>query len=220
MPAQKWMNQMVNEVAEVKPPVFVIACGDEGVQLNEGVRLGVVGSGIRFEHAPKIIAALKKTFPLEQLRVVASQENDWIRAQFDLATFEQADATMQQQAEVLADKEELLYGGFLPFADPKNLQHGVRGHMVRPRKIHIANAICFTVGGGEQVYNLGRYMISADWLHAADFSVAKAAIEEQVAFYTKLGTGELKIVIIEEGQLDDAVKAKNKATLKKLGYGE
>ena len=67
-----------------------------------------------------------------------------------------------KKSKLLADKNDLLYAGEFPFADPEELEHGVKGHMVRPRGIHIANKICFTVAGGEEVYNLGQYLISAD----------------------------------------------------------
>jgi len=198
--------------------VYVITCGDEGVQINEGTRLSVIGSGIKFEYFPQLIKYLKKLFPEDKLRIVSSQENRWIKDQFDLNTFEQADATMQQQAQALADHEDLLYVGFLPFADPKVLKHEVKGHMVRPKGVHIANKICFTLAGGEQTFNLGQYQISAEWLHLADKKIAKKIIDTQVDFYQKMAGDKLIIVYEEKGPLGEKISQKNKEVLKSLGY--
>lgn len=197
---------------------YVITCGDEGVQINEGKRLAVVGSGIKFKHFSKIVAGLKKVLADDQIRIVASGENDWIKQQFELNTFEQADATMQQQAQMVADDESLLYAGFLPFADPKELEHGIKGHMVRPKGIHIANKICFTLAGGEGTYNLGHYLISAEWVSKVDKKVAEEAIKTQVEFYTNLAGQKLEIVFEEEGDLDPEIVTQNKEFLQSIGY--
>jgi len=37
---------------------YVITCGDEGVQINQGTRLGIVGAGFRVPHFSKIVKAL------------------------------------------------------------------------------------------------------------------------------------------------------------------
>ena len=137
---------------------YVITCGDDGVQINEGVRLGVAGAGVEVEHFSEVVKALKKIFGKE-LCVVASAENDWIKQSFELNDYHQADATMQQQTEAMADREGLKYAGFLPFADPKPLKYEIKGHMVRPRGVHIANKISFTLAGGEQTYNLGNFVV-------------------------------------------------------------
>ena len=39
---------------------YVIAAGDEGVQLNEGTRLGVVGAGVKFDGFSTIAKSLKQ----------------------------------------------------------------------------------------------------------------------------------------------------------------
>lgn len=200
--------------------VYVIACGDEGVQINEGTRLAFVGAGFRLDGFPDVIKTLKKLFG-NDLRIVSNEENDWLKQKLELSTWEQTTASAQQHIEALADKEELLYSGFLPFSDPKQLKHDVRGHMVRPHGIHIANKICFTVGGGEQTYNLGCYVISADWVAEADKKLVKQVIGEQIAFYEKLAGGqELKRVVEEGGELGEEVAAKNKAVLQELGFVE
>ena len=195
---------------------YVIACGDEGVQLNDGVRLGVLGSGFQLEGFSQVVAGLKKVLGSE-LRIVASEENDWLKQQLDLMNWEQVNASAQQQLQALADKEELLYAGFLPFTDPQQLEHGVRGHMVRPHGIHIANKICFTLAGGEQKFNLGCYVISAEWVSEVEPKVAKAFLQAQIDFYTKLSGGsKLAFVFEEGGELGPEVAAKNKAALENL----
>ena len=197
---------------------YVITCGDEGVQVNEGTRLGVVGAGIRFEGFSQLVTALKKVLADKDIRLAASAENDWIKQQFALDTFEQADATMQQHAEAVADEEKLLYAGFMPFSDPKELKHDIKGHMVRPKGIHVANQICFTLAGGEQTYNLGKYLISAEWVSEVEPKLAKQLIQTQVDFYTKLAGQDLTITFEEEGELGTDVAAKNKAVLEKMGF--
>lgn len=197
--------------------IYVVACGDEGVQLNEGIRLGVVGAGFRVTDFSEVIKALKKTFATDELRIVSNEENEWIKQKLELNTWEQVTASSQQHLEALADREGLLYAGFLPFADPKVLEHGVKGHMVRPHGIHIANKICFTVGGGEQKFNLGQFVISADWVSDAPEAIVTHALSEQVAFYQKLvGETKLKYVLEEGGSLGAEKAAKNKDVLKKL----
>ena len=72
----------------------IIACGDEGLQLNEGTRLGLVGSGVSFPHADTIISHLKTLF--DDISLVSSEENDWIRSHFSLNTWEQAKSNALQ----------------------------------------------------------------------------------------------------------------------------
>lgn len=195
---------------------YVITCGDEGIQLNEGTRLGVVGSGVKFEHADKIIGYLKQLFP--DVFIVSSEENDWVRTQFQLNNWEQTNATFQQQVEVIADRNKVDYAGFLAFTDPKMIKEGVKGHLVRPKNIHIANSISFTLGGGEQKYHLGKFVISADWVHLAKPDFVKKALIEQIEYYKKLAkVDEIKILCEEEGSLDPEIIAKNKAMLEKTG---
>jgi hypothetical protein len=198
--------------------VYVITCGDEGVQINEGTRVAVVGAGFRLENFSEVVKALKKTFG-DDLRIAASEENDWLKEQLSLSNWEQVNASAQQHIGAVADQEGLLYSGYLPFSDPKQLKHEVKGHMVRPHAIHIANKICLTVGGGEQKYNLGHYVISADWVANADSKLVKQVLDAQIAFYTKLNGGNaLPIELEETGELGEEAVAKNKAVLEKLGY--
>lgn len=204
----------------------MITGGDEGVQLNEGTRLGFVGSGFRLDGFETLVPTLKQLFPKKELVMAASAENDWVRQQMELSTWEQTDALAQQQIEALADKVKLPYAGFLPFADPEEIEHGVKGHMVRPKGIHIANKICFTVAGGEQKFHLGYFMISADWVSEVDATLVKKIIEPQIAFYEELVSRELPRLIdaeelsdeeeLPEPLFDDVRQQANIAVLKKL----
>lgn len=196
---------------------FVIACGDEGVQVNVGIRLGVVGAGAVLEHNTEIVAAIKKTVG-DNVVIAASSQNDWIKQTFRLDDFEQADATMQQQVAALADRCGIKYAGFMPFTDPQQLEYGVKGHMVRPQGIHIGTKIILTLGGGEQKFHLGHYLISADWVAAADKSVVLGALKTQIEFYRGLiGDKKAPIELETEGVLGEKMAAKNKAVLEKLG---
>jgi hypothetical protein len=197
---------------------YVITCGDEGVQINEGTRLAVVGSGFRVEGFSEVTKIIKKLFGPEVF-IASSEENDWVKKQLDLSNWEQVNASSQQHIEALADREGLSYAGFLPFSDPKQLAEGVKGHMVRPHAIHIANKISFTVGGGEQKYNLGNYLISADWVAQAPEELVKSFLTTQVEFYQTLAGKTPLIILVEEGgSLGEEVAAQNKAVLQKLGF--
>jgi hypothetical protein len=196
---------------------YVITCGDEGIQINQGTRLAIVGAGYNLEEFSEIVKALKSLLG-EEIAIAASEENSWIKQQLDLSTWEQADASMQQHIAALADKQGLHYSGILPFADPQELEHGIKGHMVRPHGIHIGTTITFTLDGGEQTYHLGQYLISAEWVSSVDPEVAKKAIETQVAHYKLLGGGELAFSVQTGGELGEEVAAKNKAVLESFGY--
>lgn len=210
-------------VVEKKKKAYVITCGDEGVQINEGTRLAFVGAGLKLEGFSKAVAALKDLLG-EKIVLASSQENDWVKEKFELSDWEQVNATTQQHAEALADKEGLKYSGYLPFTDPRKLKYDIKGHMVRPPKVHVANKICFTLGGGEQTYNLGCYQISAEWVHVVPKKLAESTIMTQVEFYTKLAakgsfasTEGLKFVYEMDGEIDSKIAEKNKKILEKMG---
>jgi len=197
---------------------YIITCGDEGVQINEGTRLSVVGAGLQLDGFSDIVTALKKLLG-DDLRIAASEENAWIKEKLGLDTWDQVNASGQQQIEALADKENLLYSGNLPFADPQELEHDIKGHMVRPHGIHIAMKIAFTLDGGEQKYHLGQYLISAEWVSELPFEQAKEIIATQVAHYQALAKNtELTFTVQQGGELGEEVAAKNKALLEKMGY--
>ena len=198
---------------------YVITCADEGVQVNEGTRLGFVGAGYKLPYFSQAVAAL--TSILEPgLRIAASEECDWMREKLELSNWEQVTASSQQHIEALADKEGLLYAGFIPFADPKGLKHDIKAHMVRPKNVHIANKICFTLAGGEQTYNLGCFLLSAEWLHAVPEEVATELIKTQIAFLQKLsGRTDLQMVLEEKGALAESspeVVAQNKSIIQAI----
>lgn len=197
---------------------YVITCGDEGVQVNEGTRLGFAGAGFRLEGFSKALKALKSLLG-KDIRVAASEECDWMKDQLELSNWEQVTASSQQHVEALADREKLLYSGFIPFTDPKKLDHDIKAHMVRPREVHIANKLCFTLAGGEQTYNLGCFLISADWVHKVDFDTAKDIINAQVDFYKKIAKrDDLEVIFETEGDLGEDVAKKNAEVLKKMGF--
>lgn len=195
---------------------YVITCGDEGVQVNVGVRLAFVGAGYELPGFHEVVKILKKLFG-SKLYIVSNQENDWVKQKMNLSDWEQTNASAQQQIEALADKERLLYVGYLPFADPKKLKYGIKGHMVRPKKVHVANKICFTLGGGEQIYNLGCYRISADWVGSAPKNLVEQVIKPQVEFYKKLSSGKLQLVYELGGELGEKIAKKNLKSLQKIG---
>lgn len=210
---------------------LVIADGDEGVQLNHGRRFAFLGSGFRLPHFSQVVKSLQKVvndaLPKEQLdkklKIAASEENSWFKQELDLNDWDETNASAQQQLAALADQLKLEYVGILPFADPKELAGDVKGHMVRPHNMHLANQVCFTVAGGEEVYNLGQYLISADWL--AEFTnhgkknlvEAQELLKIQMNFYQKLaGENKLKVLIEEQGPFDKKIVALNQQLLKKI----
>ncbi|MCA9369150.1 hypothetical protein KC721_02545 [Candidatus Woesebacteria bacterium] len=199
---------------------YVITCGDEGVQINEGTRLAFAGSGFKLEGFSTAVSILKELLK-EDIRIVTHSECGWIREQLELSNWEQTEASSQQYIESLADREGLMYSGILPFADPRELNHGVKGHMVRPKGIHIANKIMFTLAGGEQTYNLGCYVISADWVAEADKKVVKEMMEAQMEHYKALAKGnELAIIFEAEGPLGAEVAEANRQMLESVGITE
>lgn len=200
---------------------YVITCGDEGVQVNEGTRLGFAGSGYKLAGFSAAVTILKKLLGEEQIRIATHSECDWIKDQLDLSNWEQVEASSQQYIEALADTEGLLYSGILPFSDPRELKHGIKGHMVRPKKIHIANKIAFTLAGGEQTYNLGCFLISAEWVAAAPKKLVKEMMDVQIAHYRKIGGMEdLQFVFEREGELSEEIVAANEKMLESIGITE
>lgn len=202
---------------EITVPVpYVITCGDEGVQINFGTRLSFAGSGFQLEGFSKAVSILKKSLKTD-IAIASSQENDWFKQQLGLQEWKEINALAQKHVKTLADKEGLLYSGYLPFSDPKKLKHEVKGHMVRPHDVHVANKICFTLAGGEQTYNLGCYQISADWLYKVPKKLAEEMMLTQVKFYNKVAGMKLILVVEEEGPLGEKIAKKNRKILEKMG---
>jgi len=106
----------------------------------------------------------------------------------------------------------------MPFADPQDVDHGIKGHMVRPHGVHLANKICFTFGGGEQEYNLGQYLISADWVFDANSKTVKKMMDVQIEFLKKISNTDLKFVCQMDGVLGEKIAQKNKTVMEKLGF--
>ncbi len=196
---------------------YVITCADDGVQINEGTRLGIGGCGLEIDGIEEVFEGLK-TVMEGDIAIAASQENDWTKKHLDLDSFEQADATMQQEVQMLAQKNGLNYCGFIKFTDPQEMDHGIKAHMVRPQGMHIGNQIAFTLGGGEFKYHLGYYLLSAEWVGEVDPDLAKAVLDQQIDFYRELAGSELPLVFEMAGDLSEEIAEKNLEIIHDLGY--
>jgi len=197
-------------------PPYVITCGDEGVQINHGTRLAFAGSGYELEGFSEAVKILKKLLGAK-IRIASNQENDWIKDKLDLNDWEPVNAAAQKHVKELADKEGLLYAGYLPFADPRKLKHDIKGHMVRPKKVHVGNKICFSLGGGEQVYNLGCFRLAADWVGSAPKKLVEKVILPQIDFYKSLTSARVMMYYELGGELDESLAQKNLKMLEKIG---
>ena len=89
--------------------------------------------------------------------------------------------------------------------------------------MHLANQVCFTVAGGEEIYNLGQYLISADWLleftnnGKKNMSEAKECLLAQLNFYQSLSKDfALKILIEDKGPFPKQVIKANQQLLEKI----
>ncbi len=199
------------------PSRYVITDCDEGAQINSGIRLGFVGSGYELKGFSEVVKILSKLFP-GKLVIAATSQSDWMKDRLGLTDWDEINAMAQQHLQALAEKENLLYSGLLKFEDPKEIGHGIKGHMVRPKNMHLANKICFSLGGGEQVYNLGQYVLSADWLCKANEELAKKVINSQLDFLQSVSKTSLKLVGQMDGALGKETALKNKKMLAKIGY--
>lgn len=191
---------------------LVIATGDEGLQLNCGVRFGFAGSGYDLPHFEEAVKILKKYLP-QDLVLVSMQEDDWMSEK--LAT--KNPNLYQETLEKFAKKHKVKYVGQLDYGDPRDLSDGVtRGHIVRPQKIHVADRICFTTGGGEQVYNLREFVISADYIFGLKKKQAQEILQPQIEFYQKLAGRPLKFTMETKGVLDEKLASKNQKLLEEI----
>ncbi|MEA2056647.1 MAG: hypothetical protein U9O78_02985 [Patescibacteria group bacterium] len=202
---------------KINAPKLVIADGDEGVQINEGIRLAFAGAGYEVPGFSEIVKALKKIFK-EKIRLASTQNSAWMKKHLSTDEWEQVNALVQQHHQALADKEGLLYAGYLPFADPKEVKYKIKGHMVRPMGMHLANKICFTLGGGEKKFNLGQYLISADWVSEVPLEIAEKTLKAQVDFYQDLAGQKLNLIFQTGGKLGKEKAAENKKVLEKIGF--
>ncbi|MDR0463340.1 MAG: hypothetical protein LBG64_03935 [Pseudomonadales bacterium] len=198
---------------ENNPPIsLVISSSDEGVQLNSGTRIGFVGSGYDLPHFSKAVKSLKKHLPLD-LKMASSQEDDWL-----LEKLESKNPNLYRETvEKLAKEEDVKYIGQLDFGDPRALDDEVtKGHLVRPPKIHVADSICFTCGGGEQVFNLRNIVLSADFANDLTTKQLGELMQAQIDFYKKvLNRDDLTFVIETDGILGKKLAEKNQAALMK-----
>jgi hypothetical protein len=193
-------------------PPLVIASGDEGLQLNFGTRFGFLGSGYNLPYFAQAVIALQKKLP-QKLVLISLQEDDWLAAQLKTKNPNLYQETLQK----FARTHKITYVGQLDYGDPRDLGDNLtRGHIVRPQKIHVADQICFTLGGGEQTYNLRQLIISADYLSGLTFKQAKTIIDFQIDFYQKLLNRPLKFTRETKGILDEKTTTKNAAVLDKI----
>ena len=191
---------------------LVITSGDEGVQLNAGVRFAFVGSGYDLPHFSSAVKALQKIF--KQDFVLASvQEDNWLA----LKLASHNPNLYQSTLAVLADEQHLAYVGQFDYGDPRDLNDSsVRGHIVRPPKIHVADQVIFTLGGGEQNFNLRKFVISADYVASLPFEQAASLIKTQVDFYQTLVKKPLKFSYETDGPLADELKQQNQAIVERI----
>jgi hypothetical protein len=189
----------------------IITSSDEGVQLNEGTRFGFVGSGYELPNFALAVKALAKTLG-ETPALVSSQEDDWLAEKLDSRN----PNLYRDTVEKLAKEVSVNYIGQLDFGDPRVLDDGeTKGHLVRPPKIHVADTICFTCGGGEQTFNLRNIVLSADFASEMKSKDLAILMETQVQFCERLIGHELEFVFELEGELGEKRAKKNQAALLK-----
>ena len=207
---------MVNEtMTENKTLLYVVTSVDEGIQLNSGVRLGFVGGGIDLPRFNEAIKILQEVLPLEEkqrIAVISSQEDQWQ----DDHLQSRNSLTIKDKYDELAAANDLYYAGHLDFGDPKVLLNDIKGHLVRPPKIHVADSIRFTCGGGEQVFNLRNYVISADWVFKADENLARELLAAQIDYCHMIAGRKLKFDYEIDGELDPKLAAINREFVEKI----
>jgi hypothetical protein len=192
---------------------LVLASCDEGLQLNEGIRLGFVGAGLGVDNFKEILEALKKCLG-DDLSIASSQDDDFHIKR--VPNVKKQQIFIKEKFDFFAKKNGLTYVGHLDFKEPQVLKNGIKGHMVRPVGIHVAQNICFTLGGGEQVYNLANFVFSSEWVSLVDYELASKVMKEQIEFVKKLAFGKLNFAFQEEGSLDDELIQKNKEIMEKI----
>lgn len=195
-------------MSEAKSGLWVIASGDEGLQLNNGVRLGFAGAGYALPHFAAAIDILRETLSGEIL-IAAAQEDDWLAHVLKSKNQLVFDETIA----ALAQESNLTYVGQFDFGDPKDLEHGVRGHLVRPPKIHVAESIVLTVGGGEQVYSLEQLVIAAEYAYNLPLEKLKEILGAQIDFYRRVIGIDLPVKLSREGALSAEIKQANEKAL-------
>ncbi len=195
-------------MSEAKSGLWVIASGDEGLQLNSGVRLGFAGAGYTLPHFSEAVDILRGTLAGE-IYMASAQEDDWLARALQSKNQSVFDETIQ----ALAAENQLTYVGQFDFGDPKDLEHGVRGHLVRPPKIHVAEAIVLTVGGGEQVYSLEQLVISAEYAYRLAPEKLQVLMNTQIDFYRQVVGVDLPVKIVRDGVLAADVKKANETAL-------
>ena len=72
---------------------WVIACGDEGIQINYGRRLAFLGAGLKLTKFDQVLSAVRQMLEKcdtkdRQLRLVANEENAYIKEVLELNDFD------------------------------------------------------------------------------------------------------------------------------------
>ncbi|MBQ6449864.1 hypothetical protein IJJ08_03090 [bacterium] len=187
---------------------LVITSGDEGLQLNSGCRLGFVGSGFQLSHFESALKVLRQLFA-SSLCLASAQEDDWLERQLQSRN----QSFFAEKLTAFAQQQGLAYVGQFDYGDPKDLEAGVRGHLVRPPKIHVAEGITLTIGGGEQTYSLERCVICADFAHGLDLPVLRELMISQIDFYREIVGAHLPVSVSDEGNLSPELKLANRQAL-------
>ena len=193
--------------------LYVISSCDEGLQLNQGIKIGFVGAGFGINQLDLILPALEDVLQ-QQLIVVSSQDDDLHIKH--VPNVKKQRIFINEKFVFFAKKHNLLYAGHLDFKEPQNLKYEVRGHMVRPEGVHVAQNICFTLGGGEQIYSLANFVLSAEWISSVDFDLAFKIMKEQVDFIKKISFNKLNLIFQKDGLLSDELKMKNEKIIEKI----
>lgn len=203
---------------------YVIASIDEGIQLNAGIRLGFVGSGIGLEGVDQALAAWKtlaQKVGLEfgDLYLLSSQEDEWQNEIVKSRNINIVTTKMKKWAKSLGT----VYAGQLEFGDPREYIPakkdflGVRGHLVRPPKIHVATDITLTCAGGEEKFDLRNYVISADWLAGMkDQELAQKILRTEIDYCQKIAGRKLPLQYDLEGAFGQDIAQQNQALAQKM----
>ena len=215
---------LVRKTRKMNNNPYVIASIDEGIQLNAGIRLGFIGGGLGLEGATQALEAWKKVVQKAQLDtsklyLLSSQEDEWQDEAIKSRNINIISTKMKKWAKEIG----AIYAGQLEFGDPREYISakkeflGVRGHLVRPPKIHVATGITLTCGGGEENFDLRNYVISADWLLGmSDKKLATKILQTEVEYCRNIAKRELPLQYDLEGAFGQKIAEQNHKLAQKI----
>ncbi|MBQ6438084.1 hypothetical protein IJJ12_01720 [bacterium] len=189
----------------------VITTGDEGVQLNAGRRFALAGAGVGLAHAEEAMDIIERESG-QTVTLVSGEQDDFLAAQLANPNQHEYEAVTRTWAQ----ERGRAYAGQLLFGDPRELSAGVRGHLVRPAGVHVAEQIVLTIGGGESQFSLRSVVISADFASALAKDKLAEIIGTQINFYRQLLGQELSVVIDDQGGWPAAIVAANRAAVQSI----